>query len=91
MKYDELLLGRIIAAKRNGTDILPEHCNKNVKTQSTVHPDMICNSYHDWLITIKQDMLLTEKIKQEKKYNELLMENNLQQHYNWLQTKFKLN
>lgn len=91
MNFDEILLGRVIAAKRNGTDILPQDCNKNVKTQSTVLPDTLCESYFDWLNNIKQDMLLIEKTRQQNEQNKLLMNNNLLSHYDWLQTKFKLN
>lgn len=91
MNFDEILLGRVIAAKRNGTDILPQDCNKNVKTQSTVLPDILCESYFDWLNNIKQDMLLIEKTRQQNEQNKLLMNNNLLSHYDWLQTKFKLN
>lgn len=59
MRFNENLLGRLIAAKRTGNAIYDDYsANSRVRIMSTIQPLVKFNSYADWMNSMKDDAKL---------------------------------
>ena len=88
-RFNEQLLGRVIAAKRNGTDCVGfnEH-NLGVKVSNTEYPDVKFNSFHDWYASIHRDVQLLEESRRLRAQRDKDMKPAKLYHNSWISAKF---